>query len=1028
MAAETETRSARQAFASLAPRPLIAEHERLLQLRTALPALWLVPEQMRLYEGVGESFELKLQVLATSAHVDLRSLIGEELTLRLRVPGVGYRSWHGYVLAAAQAGSNGGLARYELVVQPWLALLAARSNAHVHPGERTALQLIEAVFAEYPQANWRLDVAPDTLAAMRVRPLCIQYGESDLAFVRRLLFEEGLLWRFEHPDEEAAGRVPSGRARHVLVISDHHARGPELGLLRYTQPRPGESAAGGIQQLALQAQAPLAGVALGHWDERVLHGRAGQAGAAAQPQHYDGAAGVFADSAGAQRAADQVLAASELASRRYAGAGQERRLEPGARFTLLEHPLGPLGLQLLAVEHWATNDLGELFDLGASRGQHVGQGQGQYRVHFEAAPAELALVPARPARPRAPQMLTARVVGHERSMLTTTRDLRLKVQFDFQRGERPNRGGQAYQPAVPTGTEAPGNAPGNEASGAWLRVLVPQAGADWGWVLPPRIGAEVLVHFLNGDIDQPVVAGVLHSGEHPPPWSAGVDSGVNHPGTVSGLRGFTLDGGASQHWLHDDATGQLRLRLHSSPWGSELGLGHLIQQGEHSAQRGAWRGSGFEALTQGWAVVRAGRGLLLSTQLRPGTYGSARGCQMDAAEALARLRAARELGQRLGEAAAALGAQGLRSHRDSEALDKLAAAMDPARDGRHPDRVNGQEALTPEDGRTGPGQPVPAFAEPIVALDSASSLLAASGASTQLYAGQDLSLTAQGDLHHAAAHTHAQVSGQGTSLYTHQGGIVAHAANGPVSVRAHTDALQLLAQQGITICSVNDEIRLYARDRITLGGGDSSIVLDGPDITFTTPGSYTQHGGSHAFLPGSRAPAELGALPTGLVGVLPSVLELRYSYRDLEPVAGAPYLVQFANGTSRRGALDALGYARIENPPDAGRVYFGYDSREAHPRMDRAMNPARGSVAHSMEAARQLLDEYLQIEEEALAEHFFDDEVLSAMDASDFEDQTCDYEYAPESIPSEEDEGPPGCHDEIILGGESMKATEETQP
>ena len=59
MAAETETRSARQAFASLAPRPLIAEHERLLQLRTALPALWLVPEQMRLYEGVGEPFELR---------------------------------------------------------------------------------------------------------------------------------------------------------------------------------------------------------------------------------------------------------------------------------------------------------------------------------------------------------------------------------------------------------------------------------------------------------------------------------------------------------------------------------------------------------------------------------------------------------------------------------------------------------------------------------------------------------------------------------------------------------------------------------------------------------------------------------------------------------------------------------------------------------------------------------------------------------------------------------------------------------
>ena len=918
------TPSARQALASLSPLPLIADQDRLLQLRTALPAPWLVPVQMRLYEGMGEPFELRLQVLGSSAHVDIRSLIGEELTLRLRVPGAGYRSWHGYVLAAAQAGSNGGLARYELVVQPWLGLLAARVNCHVHPGERTALQLIEAVFAEYPQANWRLDVSPETLSAMRLRPLCIQYGESDLDFVRRLLFEEGLLFRFEHPADDAAEPVPSGRARHVLVITDRHGRGPELGLLRYTQPRPGEAASGGIQHLALQAQAPLAGAAMGHWDERVLHGRAAQAGAAAQPQHYDGAAGVFADSAGAQRAADQVLAASELASRRYTGAGQERRLLPGARFTLLEHPLGPLGLQLLAVEHWASNDLGELFDLGASRGQHLGQGQ--YRVHFEAAPAELPLVPARPARPRAPQMLTARVVGHERSVLSTTRDLRLKVQFDFQRGLRPNRGGLAYQTAVPTGVESAGNAPGNEQSGTWLRVLVPQAGADWGWVLPPRIGAEVLVHFLNGDIDQPVVAGVLHSGEHPPPWSAGVDSGVNHPGTISGLQGFTLDGGASQHWLHDDATGQLRMRLHSSQWGAELGLGHLIQQGSHSAQRGAWRGAGFEALTQGWAVVRAGRGLLLTTQARPGTYGSARGCQMDAAEALARLAAARELGQRLGEAAAALGAQGLRSHGDDQALDRLTRAMDPAREGRHPERVNGQEAVSPADGRTGPGQPVPGFAEPIVALDSASSLLAASGASTQLYAGQGLSITAQGDLHHAAAHTHAQVSGQGTSLYTHAGGIVAHAANGPVSVRAHTDALQLLAQKGITISSVNDEIRLYAKDRITLGGGDSSLVLDGPDITFTTPGTYTQRGGSHAFLPGASAAAPIEDLPTGTIADLENWLDLGLYGWMGKPIVGCRYTLALADGSQRRGTLDSSGQSHVPGVPPGGPHRVEYEN------------------------------------------------------------------------------------------------------
>jgi type VI secretion system secreted protein VgrG len=481
-----------------------------------------------------------------------------------------------------------------------------------------------------------------------------------------------------------------------------------------------------------------------------------------------------------------------------------------------------------------------------------------------------------------------------------------------------------------------------------MRVLVPLAGADWGWVLPPGIGTEVLVYFLHGDINQPVIGGTLYTGDHPPPFAAGVDSGVNHPGTISGLSGLTLDGSSGHQWIHDDATGQLRLRLHNTQWGSELGLGHLIQQGSTSAQRGAWRGSGFEALTQGWAVVRAGRGLLLSTQARPGTYGSAQGCQMDAAEALARLAAARELGQRLGDVAAALGAQGLLTHGDDQALDRLHRAMDPKQDGRHPDTINGQAAVIPNDGRAGSGDPVPAFSEPIVALDSASSLLAASGASTQLYAGQDLSLVAQGDLHHAAAHTFAQVSGQGTSLYTHQGGITAHAANGPVSIRAHTDALQLLAQQGITVSSVNGEIRLYAKDKITLGAGDSSIVLDGPDITFTTPGTYTQKGGSHAFLPGASAAAELVHLPDQHLGEPSNWIAIRHTDTDSAPMVDQRYKIFFEGGTVVSGRLGADGQARHDNVPAVAQ-YVEYEPRE--PQAERPWQ----ALSHMVQAAQQKL-------------------------------------------------------------------------
>ena len=161
--------------------------------------------------------------------------------------------------------------------------------------------------------------------------------------------------------------------------------------------------------------------------------------------------------------------------------------------------------------------------------------------------------------------------------------------------------------------------------------------------------------FIEADIDRPVIVGQLYNGQDTPPFSAGVDSGVNHAGVISGIHTHGLDqsGGEASfnQWAIDDASGQLRTRLLSGYTAAEVGLGHLIQQGAGSAQRGAWRGSGFEANTQGWASVRAAKGLLISTTARAGSYGSAQSTQMDAAEALAMLKGGRDLGQRLSDVA-----------------------------------------------------------------------------------------------------------------------------------------------------------------------------------------------------------------------------------------------------------------------------------------------------------------------------------------------------------------------------------------
>ncbi|MGY4830242.1 DUF2345 domain-containing protein [Sphaerotilaceae bacterium SBD11-9] len=353
----------------------------------------------------------------------------------------------------------------------------------------------------------------------------------------------------------------------------------------------------------------------------------------------------------------------------------------------------------------------------------------------------------------------------------------------------------------------------------------------------------------------------------------------------------------------DDATNQLRMRLASqsqgSPW-SELSLGHLIGQGAQSSQRGAWLGSGFYAHTEGWASLRAAEGLFISTTARVGTYGSAHSTQMDAQEAAAQLKGAQQLGKALGDAAQAQGALALPSHDadGQQALQGLIQSIDPQLDGKHASekKANGRE----------PGDPVEQFAKPHVVLDTPSAAIFASPATLASYAGQDVSLTAQGDIHATAAHTLSLVSGETTSLYTHQGELQAIAANGNLSLRAHTDQMEILADKDITVISVNDEIRITASQRIEMVGGDSKVVLDGGNIDFITPGAFTVKAATHEWAGGGSGSANLPALSDSRVKLFDQQVR---AINDLtgEPIGGLPYKLSTASGDVHFGVTDAEG-------------------------------------------------------------------------------------------------------------------------
>lgn len=929
----------------------IGQQRRLLQIETALASATLVVERVRWREAVNglrtqrvaplSPLLAEVDCLSTSAHLSLKSLLGEQVSLRLMCAEGSYRTWHGYVAEAAQLGADGGLARYRLQLVAFTHFMSLRSDTRVFLGQR-ADAIVSAVLKAYPQANFRLELSPEALAAAPVRGTATQYRESDATFVERLLAEEGWNWQLEHSDDDTP-LSEAKAAKHCLVIRDAQAERNDLGALRFGRPETRGGFFGlpedTITAIALEREVRTNTVTLGAWDPLQLSGIAASAQSALEAgelptlETYEGSgerrfsrfdpAGGGVEQGHAQLADARThlaLARHELAMKTLHGEGAVRRLAAGADFSLTGHsryglPGDDNRFVVLMVEHEAANNLGSE---AAQLLQRTDLEAGSYHNRFTAAPSAARLVPPACRRPAVVGAQTALVVGHENDAVSTERDLRVRVQFPWQRGSAPVAGGLAG-PLTPSQEES-GHAPGDAAASQWVRVAHPSAGANWGAVFMPRIGTEVLVEFVEGDPDRPVVVGQLHNGHDALPWPAGVESGANHPGTLSGWHSHGLDGEGINQWVVDDATGQLRMRLASqsahSPW-SELSLGHLIGQGPQSSQRGAWLGSGFYGHTDGWASLRAAEGLLLSATARAGSYGSAQGAQMDAQEAIAQLKGAQTLGRALSDAAKAQGALALPSHdgHAKEALQGLLQAIDPALDGKHASekKAKGREA----------GDPVEQFAKPHILFDTPSAAIVATPASIAAFSGQDTTLTAQSDLHATAAHTAGWVSGQTTSLYTHQGELQGIAANGNMSLRAHTDALEILADKDIRILSVNDEITITAKERIEIVGGDSKVVLNGGNIEFVTPGSFTVKAATHSWAGGGSGSAALTTLPDGRAKLY------REQFRALnqitgEAVAGMPYRMELADGSVLSGVTDENGKTEAvsTSDPQAIKLYW----------------------------------------------------------------------------------------------------------
>lgn len=289
--------------------------------------------------------------------------------------------------------------------------------------------------------------------------------------------------------------------------------------------------------------------------------------------------------------------------------------------------------------------------------------------------------------------------------------------------------------------------------------------------------------------------------------------------------------------------------------------------------------------------------------------------QLDAAESVSQLKAAHDLGKNLSDSAGAQKALKLESHASGKALESFIKVVDPKQEGKYEGPVGGQDATKPTGGARKGGDPVERFAQPVILADTPASMVFATPAASTLFAGRTLSAVVKDDAQISVAHTFAGVSGKTTSVYTHSGGIQAIAANGPVSLQAHTDKLEVLADKSVTVTSVNDEIEILANEKIRLVAGQSEVVLEGGDITFKCPGTWDVKGSSHAFTGPASEPASLAGLPDSRVKLYDEAFVLKD--RDTgQPLANFPYRIKRTDGSYEEGTTDDNGHTHLVSSAD----------------------------------------------------------------------------------------------------------------
>ncbi|MEN7432403.1 type VI secretion system tip protein TssI/VgrG [Chromobacterium sp. TRC.1.1.SA] len=868
----------------------------------------LLPLSLDGEEGVSKPYRYTLTCLSPDGNIELKTLLGQPARIGIQDADGDETIRCGVVSQARLAGSDGGFAKYELTIEPPFALLRHRKTSRVFQ-DLSVPDIVKQILSEHQAANpafARVQTLDIQVKPTQPRSYALQYRESDFDFIVRLLHEEGYAWRFLHLDDD-------GPQVELAIFDDAHSLpGSKLGRVRFHRSDATEEEDGLTGWEAARQIVPGA-VALASYDYKPVYTQQsgdqsridqGQAGQSLQSSltHYD-APGLYYASDEEQLGQYAALRqqANDFQAKSFSGTGSVRGLLPGEWFRLDEHPAhdsdAPASREFVVT--------GQTFqarnNLPTDLAQHIGaeQNAAPFTTSIQTQRRGIPLTPVYAgtahAKPTSQGTQTATVVGPAGEEVHTDEQGRVKVQFHWQRQEE--------HPSIGAGMD--------DKSSCWLRVAMPSAGAAWGHQFIPRIGQEVLVNFIEGDIDRPLITGVLYNGSHPPPDFSGAGS-LPANKTLSGIKSKEHQGGSYNELLFDDTPGEVRAKLSSEPGKTQLNQGFLTQP--RSNGKAQPRGEGFELRTDNHGAIRAAHGLLLSTEAQNGAGGK----QLAREHAQNQLQSAVALSQALAETATGQLADTMETGPDGIGEDNAKAGKKAKGHMQHQlDALAAWEAgsNTDKDGKTAKDQ---AGQQPQLVLSGPAGIASLTEQSQTLAAGANLNLVAQRDANHTTGRRWIHNVGKHISLFVagvkDKAAMKLIAAKGKVQILAQSDAMEWTADKDVTITSCKDSITIAAKEEILLNvGGGAYIRLAGGNIELHCPGTVSVKGAEHNLSGPDKMtvahPAFPKSIPKQNIG-----LKVNHSFVEGDhAVPGMPFKLYADGAMIKQGVLDESGHIPVEH-------------------------------------------------------------------------------------------------------------------